>query len=169
MNENKVLTIAETKEIVKSIVWHFKNCKIKSDKQAKECLTLKRLGSGAFREAYLINNAAVVKFPIGDHESNLYHSQKEIAMIRKINNKAKYRALRPFLPKVYYTDYRHGILIVERCYKLKAGIPYIVADIIGKVFEAIINQTSWSADIEYYNVMENAEGEYRLIDLGLLR
>ena len=80
------------------------------------------LGTGAFREVVKVKGCdLVVKFPlqegcdaIPDYHEGVDHSALEM---RKLARLKKFKWMRRFLPKVYYCDCKHGI-IVMRYYEL---------------------------------------------------
>ena len=84
------------------------------------------LGCGAFREVLEVRDCPlVVKFPLNEgepdddtHKENFHegimHSALEMKKLKRLNS---FVWIRRFLPKVYYYDRKHGI-IVMRYYKL---------------------------------------------------
>jgi hypothetical protein len=123
-------------------------------------------GSGAFRMSYIIfpkdeKEHFVIKFP-GSEFGSIKHTQDEIRAIRKIKNTLKLAFLRPFLPTILYSNYRSGIIAMEYYYKCKdcSAVAYTLS----MAYEEL-NPYS-EADIEYYNIRETGNGDYKLIDLG---
>jgi len=158
------------------IIKLFKEYKPKTAKEARNIgLSLTRLASGAFREVYAINkqdsaNRLVVKFPISgaSKEGNLEHARHEIYVIRKITRIQKFAALRPFIPAMYYADTRNGVLLTDYYHKVGQSKAVFVGHVLQQVADAIFDDEGDDRDIAGYNIMQTREGEFKIIDLGLL-
>lgn len=96
-------------------------------------IPLKRLGDGAFREAYkVVDVPLVIKIPLcecpqeTDHCTGACgcpeHSRQEYKVYKKVMGNKKYRALRGFMPKIYYFDDTTGIIAVHYHKQLKATL-----------------------------------------------
>jgi hypothetical protein len=79
------------------------------------------IGTGAFREVVKVEGCPlVVKFPLDcgsysqDGLAGIAHSALEMKKLKRLR---RFRWMRKFLPKVYYYDRKHGI-IVMRHYEL---------------------------------------------------
>jgi hypothetical protein len=135
--------------------------------------SLKSIGSGAFRSCYVINNddlrnRVVVKIPLSGW-SNCDHAQHEIYMIRKINKTKRYAALQPFMPRILYADYRHGIIVVPYYYALGESKGCVAANVLSKVADAVFeDNNSDERDITSWNIRQTKEGDLKIIDLGLV-
>lgn len=166
------------------IIKLFNDKKPRNAKEARKLgLSLTYVGSGAFRSVFVVNKKTigkqlVVKFLNCDTSrycenlDNIAHAQHELTMIRKINKTQKLAALRPFIPEVHYEDFRHGVLLTDFYYRLVSAKRVIVRKILDQVAEAVlgaIEDTEYdSRDIAHYNIMQTKDGEFKLIDLGLL-
>lgn len=140
---------------------------------------LKKLGSGAFRTTYHIKGTnLVIKFPYvddtycdGDYNDsceNIEHTQEEITNIRNINKKAKYKALRPFMPKIHYTDFRHGIIVMEKYKPARYGkISKLWGSFINTIIDAIEETRDTWSDLHACNLGIDELGNYKIIDLGI--
>jgi hypothetical protein len=77
-------------------------------------LKLKHLGTGAFRDAYLIvETDLVIKFSTSDMSDGFesrYHSRLDFKRLKRLREIAW---LRPHLVKVHYFDSRCGVLVVD--------------------------------------------------------
>ena len=78
----------------------------------------KHLGAGVFREVLKVKGCPlVVKFPLDanwDCHEGVDHSALEMKKLARLK---KFKWMRRFLPKIYYYDRKHGI-IVMRYYEL---------------------------------------------------
>ncbi len=100
------------------VIGLLKNKKITDEHDLRKLkIPTKSAGSGAFRHTLIvfpkdIYERFVIKFPF----NSLYdieHAQNEIRAIRYINKTKKLWFLRPFLPEVFYSNYRSGIIAME--------------------------------------------------------
>lgn len=83
-------------------------------------LEKKPIGTGAFREVLQVKDCPlVVKFPLAegledddlpDFRSSVRHSALEM---KKLERLTKFKWMRRFLPKVYYYDRKHGIIVMQ--------------------------------------------------------
>lgn len=153
-----------------SVISLLKKGKINSRKDLRSLdIPHRKVGSGAFRDSFVIfpNNKKerfVIKFPITKTtpQMNVCHSQNELNAIKKISTTTKLAFLRNFLPTVLYSNYRKGIIAMEYYYRCREAsqIAYVLERAYAGLYPAR------DVDIEYYNVRETKDGEYRLIDLG---
>jgi hypothetical protein len=129
-------------------------------------LSLHPIGSGVFRNTYQINKLPlIVKIPMSiSWDENVEHSLIEIAKINKIKKDKKYKLLRRYLPEVYYAN-KQGIILMPKYRMLKYNEGRIVSDFIGNMLFDINGD---SGDMHSSNVACNADGEYVIIDLGLI-
>lgn len=97
-------------------------------------IRLKYLGNGAFRDVYKVKDIPlVIKFPLCECSKGYTectgdcggpdHSRLEYGVYQKIMENRKYRAIRGFMPKVYYFDDKTGIIAVHY-YKEMADTVY---------------------------------------------
>ena len=164
---------------IKNMIALFEEHKPKTVRELKDLgFSVKRVGSGAFRSCFIImqkhdvENCIVVKIPItkpGSTRGNLEHAQHEIATIRKINKQKRFTALRPFMPKILYADYRHGVIVMPYYYPVRETRGFIVSVVLGRVADAVFDdRNNEERDISPWNIRMNKCGEYKLIDLGLI-
>src|SRR6266705_5037212 len=76
-------------------------------------IRLQKLGTGAFRTVYrIVDSPLVVKFPMPgtDFTVNKIHTRTELARIRKFR---RFRWMRKYLPRVYYSNSVTGVSIIE--------------------------------------------------------
>lgn len=135
-------------------------------------LKLKFIGSGAFRNAYqIIDTNLVVKFPNDpEYYEDVEHSQDEIYHIRTINKNAKYKVLRPFIPKLHYANYKYGVIVMDKFQKVRYNDKAAVAvvNVLNEVMNAITGHKSGWYDLSIWNIGIDWDGAYKVLDLGLL-
>lgn len=159
-------------EVIK-IVEAFKTHKVCYVSDLKKTgLKYKRIGDGAFRKVYLIENKVVAKFPkedkeefsFDDYKENVAHAVTEINAIRNIKKYKKYKALRPFVPEMFYANKKTGIVLMERCRKVKYTVAHITASTLATVMHELLGN---DADIESYNIAETMSGVPKILDFGM--
>lgn len=122
---------------------------------------LKLIGEGAFRQCFVIGNTDyVLKIP-NSYDGD-WHSKEEMKALKRLHSQ-KYKALHPFLPKVYFHDKSTGIIIMKRYEKLK-GNHYSAVRILERVVQQL---TGWEwCDVKKSNVGMTFSRDYVIIDFG---
>lgn len=128
-------------------------------------LDLLPLDSGAFREVYNISGTRlVVKIPIkGD--GNVTHSRREIRRIRQVLRRKNLTYVRRYVPKVYYVDYKNGILIVEQLQKI-GKITRATEDVICHLLEDTFPCINNDSDADSKNLGLDGRGQIKVLDWG---
>jgi hypothetical protein len=132
---------------------------------------LKHLGSGLFRDAYLLKgHELIVKVPQDDGycgwNMNFLHTKKEIANIKRIKRNKKYRPLWRYLPRIHYYNKESGLVLMERYYEIKN---WKLADQITTMLSNLVDDLLGSDsdnDIHSQNVFITQDESPVLIDLG---
>ena len=157
-----------TIKAIKRIITRFEPRTVKEF--AKFGLTLKHIGSGGYRKAYeIVGYGLIIKIPItgdenlGYDQSDADHSRTEWNAYRKIKLRAKYKKLKPYLPKIYLCS-NEGIILMKK-YSRSEYAPYKKEfQQIKKTFRSFIKSKSY--DIKWYNIRVNSKGKLKIIDLG---
>jgi hypothetical protein len=138
-------------------------------------IKLTLLNFGAFREVFTVKGTnLVVKIPrvttLGSPQSNIDHAKQEIDAYRRVFKRKSLKALRPFMPKFHYMDYRSGIVVVEKYKSARySKISNIAINIISKVIEEVTEKDATEeVDLFIPNIGTDMHGNYKFIDLGLL-
>lgn len=85
------------------------------------------VGAGVFRETYRIRGTnLIVKFPLdeapkdkpADYTCGRVHTRTEVKRIAKLST---IPVLRPHLPKVWYADLKHGVVVMTHYVKASGG------------------------------------------------
>lgn len=161
------------------------------ENKPKDILEIRRLGihtryieEGAFRTTYKVRGIPLVlKVPMCDCNPRteecsrececVTHSRNEYKTYNKIKSDKKYRALRGFMPKIYYYDDATGIIAMRYYKVLKNTVANIaICDLLNQFFRQtlIIGE---DVDIRPANVGADEEDYsdstfYRIIDLGCI-
>jgi hypothetical protein len=121
--------------------------------------------NGSFREVFLTRFKAlkiVVKFAMG--KSGVVHSSMEIKKLAKLS---KFKLLRPYLPEVYYHNYRTGIIVMRKYpeFKWKREVDYVakIGALTGKLIQALTSVEM--DDIREDNIRSDGK-KFVFIDLG---
>jgi len=135
------------------------------------------VGSGVFRESFRIRGTnLIVKFPLNEsrhgrtpvYKSGIAHSRAEMRRVHKLK---KIKALRAHLPKVWYYDKTHGIVVMPHYIKLGGYGGWNKIEMLGKVINKLMKQYAHTAmnDIQGDNTRMTA-GKYNkrivFVDLG---
>lgn len=165
------------KTTLKKLIKICKDNKINSDWDLK-CKGVKMtdLGSGSFRNVYKIRGMdIVVKFP--NDNDNLEHSRQEVDIHKRImKSKRKFKAIQPFMPKIYHYNSNTGVVLMEYCKPITAYKKFNKAIETGEIRTMIthlqkhIDQNSykWDFDIECGNMGIGKDKKYKVIDLGCI-
>lgn len=136
---------------------------------------LVKLGEGCFRTCYLIpKTRVVIKFPISNnddrYEDSLYHSRQDIRVIRDILSKARLKALRKYVPRVFYTSPKTGVIVMERL--RQRSVTKRQADAVETIFQAHVKNTE---DYDSMDLADNrsnfafdARGQIKVLDYGCI-
>lgn len=135
-------------------------------------LKIKKLGSGAFRTAYLVENKLVAKFPTGNDRycksgwghTAITHSVIEVATINKILKKKKYKPLHRYMPDILYFNAVTGVILMYRYDRTDTRIGSIVCNMLHDLARDI--GLSFN-DLHEYNVGINDFDEVKILDMGL--
>lgn len=141
-------------------------------------LKLKSIGSGAFRRTYeIVGYDLVVKIPLAYRDwngtsyslnlsqDNVAHSKTEWNAYRSIKKKKKYKALRPFLSKIYSCS-KKGIILMKK-YKSHNRRKRQFKPILKDIQHVLDNVMSgdW-CDIHWFNVAVTNKERLVIIDFG---
>lgn len=82
-------------------------------------IRMRFVGEGCFREAYIVENEYILKFPISrgdaaDWEANAQHSRDEMDALRQAKDDSRLKWMRKHLPTVYYFDEETGVILLKR-------------------------------------------------------
>lgn len=149
------------------------------DAMRKCGLTLRFIGAGSYREVYdIVGTNWVIKFPLTEWDIKRYgplvdwlrkhriHSHYELNAYYKIKTTSRMRGLRKYLPKMLWSDWKTGVIIVEKSYQLYGSDDDAVeAQLVHYEFAKHFKRLT---DILPHNVGRNAKGQVKAIDLGLL-
>lgn len=121
------------------------------------------IGSGAFRAVYLVKGLdVVVKIPLDP--GALGHARKEIRILRELS---KIHGIKRFVPTLFYSDIRTGVLVVQK---------YARARSIDKVLKwrsEILSEFDFHGwkhdDFHKGNVGYDKHQHPVMIDLGIMR
>lgn len=140
---------------------------IEHEKDGKISLTY--IGQGSFRKAYRINNLPlIVKLSTGSDGlkdgSNLEHTQNEIDAFNWVDTDPKLASIRKYLPKVYYTDHKFGVILMHEYqhYKFKGSMA-LMKKASKDIYNAIRKEIDFSK-----NFITTVDKEVVLLDWGLL-
>lgn len=154
---------------ISELIKLFEKYNFKSVEKAKKAgLKLTYIGSGAFREAYRIGKLPViVKFPYSSSE----HSRREISIISKINRQNKYEYLRPYVPKIYYSNPKTGVIIMEQCKPFKSEITgkyelacKVLRDLVMSLFGPFASDDLYCSNLGYSLAYDK---QLKILDFGL--
>ena len=137
----------------------------------------KYVGSGVFRESYRIKGTnLIVKFPLYDamserksaYESGIAHTRTEVRRFYKLRC---VKALRSHLPKIWYFDLRHGIVVMTHYAKFGGYGGWNKIELLGKIINKLIRQYAHTTmnDIHGDNTRmagENFNKRIVFVDLG---
>lgn len=130
-------------------------------------LTLRYIGSGAFRSVCkIVNCDLVVKFPLeSDVPTGRRHTLSEVRRLARLR---KSRVMQPHLPEIFYVDKVKGILVMRYYPKYDSFEEQV--DSMGRLIQRLIyaHTRTRTSDIHTENVHRrrvNHEGAV-LIDLG---
>lgn len=132
------------------------------------------IGSGAFREAYKLGKySLVIKLPFGRKGSKEWkdsrkHTNDEVA---KIEHFAQFKALKPYLPEIFYHDRKHGV-VVMKYYKPRYSTTalkkfrehWIAWNIVGRLVKQLTGKPL--TDMGWSNVCLLGNNKAKFLDLG---
>ena len=123
------------------------------------------LGYGSFREVYnIFGTSLVVKIPI-EGDGNVTHSRREIRRIRQVLRRKNLTHVRRYVPKIYYVDYKNGIIVMERLQKI-GKITRATEDVICHLFEDTFPCINNDSDADSKNLGLNSRGQIKVLDWG---
>jgi len=130
-----------------------------------------RIDSGCFREVFAIQGTRlVVKIPFterNEHHYSLVHARREIRRVKQVLRNKKYRALWRYVPKIYYSDYATGIVVMtllNKVGKVSKEAEKTVDNLMEDTFSCIGHQ----ADAEYTNLGYDGRGQIKILDWGCI-
>jgi 5-methylthioribose kinase len=141
--------------------------------------SVRKCGQGAFRRVYAVRNLdVVIKIPYActnwwrscapAPSEGVKHARLEYKAWLRVMTMGRYRALKRYMPDIWYYDSRSGIVIMERYRKARAS--FFVTHIgcfIENIIEDLFN-LKWELDLGADNLGIDRYGNFRLIDLGLI-
>lgn len=136
-----------------------------ADFRAATGVNLVETGCGVFRKTFRLQGYnVVVKFPLEDY--GVVHSRREIRRIREVMRKKTLRHLVRYAPKLFYVDYKNGIVVMEKLSVVNKDSS-IYAEI-QKMTSNLIEDTfrNGSADSKYCNLGYNSREQLKLLDWG---
>lgn len=133
-------------------------------------LDLIHIGEGSFREVYNISGTRlVVKVPLNsaamDFQTSITHSRREIRRIRQVLRRKNLTHIRRYVPKVYYADYKNGIIVMEMLHRL-GKVPRAAEDVIAHLLEDTFSCINNCSDASYDNLGYNGRGQIKVLDWG---
>jgi hypothetical protein len=135
------------------------------------------VGAGVFRESYRIRGTTLIaKFPLDEAPKNkppcytcgISHTRTEVARIKKLRAVAVFR---PHVPRIWYHDARHGIVVMTYYPKLGGHGGWDRITLLGKVIRKLLRKVAHVQmnDIHGDNIRMTA-GRYNkrliFVDLG---
>ena len=136
-------------------------------------LDLIAMDNGSFREVYNISGTRlVVKIPMeidldgcGVHAMAAAHSRREIRRIRQVLRRKNLTHIRRYVPKVYYADYKSGVIVMEMLRdigKVDRAAENIIAHMLEDTFPCVNN----CSDAKSTNLGINTRGQIKVLDWG---
>lgn len=125
---------------------------------------LRYLGEGSFRVAFeIIDYPLIVKVPLTSCYSDMHHANEEWNWIEKVDRYPQYRALRKYMPKVYYFDEDCGLMIMRKYQRVKVSLGTAALD-------RLVLQTTGATghDIGSNNMGKDDKGNLKILDVALL-
>jgi len=97
---------------IKKVVAFLRKYKPRKPEDIDDKLPLVSLGGGCYREVFAVKGLRVViKFPYNT-QSDTLHARDEIRAIEKLRTAP--RDIRKHAPKVYYHDWKTGVILMKR-------------------------------------------------------
>ena len=122
-------------------------------------------GSGGFREAFAIKNSRViVKFPMSGG-SSVRHARREIRRIQQILKSEKFFYLRRYVPKIYWWDYKTGVIVVVMLNRVSEATS-ADTDIVTNMLKDTFSTVGGAPDTAYTNVGYDGRGQLKVLDWG---
>jgi hypothetical protein len=134
--------------------------------QAGVPLEKKAIGAGTFREVVKVKDCElVVKFPLAEEDDDYSYGIRHSALeMKKLERLAQFKWMHRFLPKVYYYDCGHGI-IVMRFYEETGDEEFAVAN--RKFVHALLKRCTGVTISDYGECNVGLRGvDLVLIDIG---
>lgn len=125
---------------------------------------LRYRGEGTFRVAFeVIDYPLVVKVPLTNCYSDLHHANEEWDWIEKVDREPQYRALRKYMPKVYYFDEDCGLMIMRKYEWVRFSSETVALD------KLVLDVTGATGhDIGSNNMGKDDKGNLKILDVALL-
>jgi hypothetical protein len=167
--------VAQSRMTVRRLIQLLKKHRPKTPEAYRASIgKLRYIDAGAFRACYrVLNMPLVIKFPLSDDDydddDGWHHARQEIKVIRVLLSKAKFRPLRKYVPRIFYADYRRGILVTEHLDQRK--ISQDVAEVVEAVFSKYVKPDSEydSCDFDSEdNLGRDAHGQIKVLDFGCI-
>jgi len=103
------------------------------------------IGNGVFRESFRIRGTnLIVKFPLNESrtekpkfKSGIAHSRTEMRRLKKLG---RVKALQTHLPKVWYYDHTHGIVVMTHYEKSSGYGGRDKIELLGRVVNKLLKQ-----------------------------
>lgn len=129
--------------------------------------TLTNIGSGAFRNVYALRGVPDFVIKVPNSKSGLEHARCEMVAYRRVmRSKKKYLAVQKYLPTILYWGSKSGVMVMQK-YKVAYGRKHEKKiEPIRLMFEELFGNDD--SDIWNSNVGTDADGNYKVIDLGLV-
>jgi hypothetical protein len=143
-----------------------------------------RIATGVCRFVYRVNDLPlVIKFPRNSRvppskfgfktlRTCIRHSQIEIEAVRRINKYVKYKPLRRYMPTIYYTDYRGGVIVMPQYDRVMRSaaikqVSSVIKDLVADLFPNL-KYPKHIFDLCSRNFGRDDNGNLIFLDLGLL-
>lgn len=143
-----------------------KKARPKTDSEILKLLPITCIGGGCSRNVYRVKGTEVViKVP---YRTGRSHARREISRINQIMSCKKFRHLQRYIPKIYYSCYKTGIIAMERLAVMRISkLGEAKEEIIARMFEDSFERSFNSMDIHLLNMGKNKKGQIKCFDLGL--
>lgn len=127
-------------------------------------LDLISLCGGSFREAYnIFGTRLVVKIPYDG--PGVSHSRREIRRIRQVLRRKNLTHVRRYVPKLYYADYKNGILVMEMLHRV-GKVSRVSEDIIAHLLEDTFPCVCNDSDASSTNLGYDGRDQIKVLDWG---
>jgi hypothetical protein len=152
--------------------------KPKNADEFRKIAPLRSRGSGAYREAFtIVGQNLVVKFPRlkryrkggPAHRANIAHARREMYVIGQIKKRDRFKHLRRYLPKIFYMDWKRGIIVMEKLNFERVNRAWFKRqqEMLSIMVEDTAGMENGGPDIGWHNVGEDNIRRMKIVDLGL--
>lgn len=132
------------------------------------------LDEGSFRRAYqVVGLPLVAKFPYKDGPTTklrtaIHHTKMEVQAVEQILQERKFKALRQYMPKIYFFNPKTGTVLMHKYKPLsETAKSERVCEKLGLLVAASGLTAAYGFDLSTYNVGTDEAGKLVIFDLGL--